>query len=152
MRTRRDFLLAGATVAAGLALTPAGAAGWSCMARRDPGIGEISQASFAAQVNTDFRVRLASGRVVRLTLLRAPLARSVPAAGGRPTRAEAGNEKFSLIFSGPAAVVLASAIHRFEHEVLGRFELHLGEVGVRPADAVRYEAVINRPAPGAAAS
>jgi len=150
MRTRRDFLLAGSTVAAALALLPAGAAGWSCMARRDPGIGEISRAEFAAQVNTDFRVRLASGQAVRLKLLRAPLARSIPAAPGRRTRGDAGNEKFSLIFSGPAAAVLGSAIHRFEHDALGRFELHLGEVGVRLAGAVRYEAVINRPAPGAA--
>jgi hypothetical protein len=140
MSTRRRFLLECSTAVAGLALMPACAmAGTGAWAP-----GPMSYAGLARQINTVFRVRQAGGEV-RLTLLRAALAPPTPVRPGRRPPGDAGNEKFSLIFSGPKETRLESAIHRFEHDELGRFEMHLGPVGAPKADGVRYEAVFNQP-------
>ena len=105
----------------------------------------LSYATLAAQVNTVFRVRTDSGQVVRLTLLKAPLAPPTPVKPGGPTPGDAGHEKFSLIFGAPRNVKLASAIHSVEHDQLGRMEFYLGEIGLRDSGSLRYEAVFNCP-------
>ena len=109
----------------------------------------LSHATLAAQVNTIFRVRTESGQVVNLTLLKARQAPPTPAKPGRPRPGDAGHEKFSLIFDGPRNVELPSAIHSLEHDQLGWMEFHLGEVGPRHSDHLRYEAVFNYPKPAA---
>jgi hypothetical protein len=86
---------------------------------------------------------------VELKLLKAPVAPPTPARPGHRPPGDAGNEKFSLIFSGPKEALLASAIHQFEHRHLGRFEMYIGQIGARDTDGVRYEAVFNQPAPAA---
>ena len=108
---------------------------------------QMSYAVLARQVGTGFRVRISSREVVRLTLLKAPLAQPTPIRPGKPLPGDAGYEKFSLIFSGPKDALLASAIHPFEHDQLGRFEMFIGQIGRPDADRVRYEAGFNRPAP-----
>ncbi len=103
----------------------------------------------ADQVNTVFRAFPVSGPMVELTLLKAPPApRSPDGLRGRPAD-DAGNEKFSLIFSGPQDGSLASAIHRFEHDRLGRFEMYVGRIGTEDRERGRYESVFNRPPPAA---
>jgi hypothetical protein len=114
-------------------------------------LGQLSYASLAGQVNTLFWVRLSPRRVVELKLLKAPVAPPTPVRPGRPLPGDAGNEKFSLIFSGPKEALLASAIHQFEHRHLGRFEIYIGRIGTLDADRVRYEAVFNQPTPAASA-
>jgi hypothetical protein len=59
---------------------------------------------------------------------------------------DANNERFSLIFTGPNTSPLAAAIHTFEHNELGRFEMYFGEIGLRNGNRIRYEAVFNQPA------
>ena len=122
---------------------PAGAGAYQSLA-------QMSYAVLAAQVNTLFRVRLAPGRVVELKLLKARLAPPTPITLGRRLPGDAGYEKFSLIFNGPRDALLASAIHRFEHTQLGRFDMFIGQIGRPEADGVHYEAGFNRPAPAAA--
>ena len=97
-------------------------------------------------IGTIFRVRLSSGAVVDLKLLKAPLSPSTPVLAGHPLPGDAGYEKFSLIFNGPKNHLIQSAIHHFEHEELGRFEMYAGQIGTMDDD-IRYEAGFNRPAP-----
>ena len=52
----------------------------------------------------------------------------------------AGREQFSLVFRGPADVVLPQAIYRLEHETLGAFELFVVPIGP-DGQGMRYEAV-----------
>jgi hypothetical protein len=150
MSTRRKFLFDCSTAMAALALVPLHSAGQ--LAQPCGGfqsLGKLSYPSLAGQVNTLFRVRLSVGQVVELKLLKAPVAPPTPARPGHRPPGDAGNEKFSLIFSGPKEALLASAIHQFEHRHLGRFEMYIGQIGARDTDGVRYEAVFNQPAPAA---
>ena len=152
MSTRRKFLFDCSTTLAGLALVPMSFISLSAMA--EGGFQSLEQMSYpvlAGQVNTRFRVRLSPWRVVELKLLKAPLARPTPIRPGRPLPGDAGYEKFSLIFSGPKDVLLPSAIHRFEHDQLGQFEMFIGQIGMPDADSVRYQAGFNRPATEASA-
>ena len=152
MSTRRQFISDCSTAVAGLALVPMGAIGLSAMTpQAAASLERMSYPALASQVNTTFWVHLPSRRVVKLKLLKAPLARPTPATPGCRPPSDVGNEKFSLIFSGPKEALLASAIHRFEHGQLGRFEMHIGQIGTPDAEGVRYEAVFNQPARAAAA-
>lgn len=105
----------------------------------------LSYAVFAGQLNTVFRVRLASGGWVRLKLIQARLAPPFRGCAGCPEAANAGQERFSLLFSGPPEAALASALYAFEHAQLGRFDMYIGEIGMRDTARVRYEAVFNQP-------
>jgi hypothetical protein len=108
-------------------------------------IDDLSYPALAAQANTQFRVHTASGKTVQLNLLEAPVARTTPAVLGRRPAGDAGNEKFSLIFSGPKDQLIEPAIHQFEHEELGRLEMYIGQIGMCDTYTVRYEIVFNRP-------
>lgn len=152
MSTRRKFLFDCSTAVAALALAPMSAVNLSAMVEGNfQSAGQLNYEVLAGQVNTLFRVRLSSGQVVKLKLLKAPLAPPTPTTQGRRPPGDAGHQKFSLIFSGPEDALLASAIHRFEHGQLGRFEMYIGQIGTSEADEVRYEAVFNQPGPTASA-
>jgi hypothetical protein len=152
MSTRRKFLFDGSAAMAAVTLFPFKSAGQLSAPRGDvQSLGQLSYQTLAGQVNTLFRVRLSPRQVVELQLLKARVAPPTPARPGRRPPGDAGNEKFSLIFSGPKEVLLASAIHQFEHRHLGTFEMYIGLVGMPDTDGVRYEAVFNQPAPAASA-
>jgi hypothetical protein len=147
MSTRRKFLFDCSAAITAVTLFPFKSAGRSS---QPLGVvqshGQLSYESLARQLNTPFRVHLSPRDVVELKLLKARVTPPTPAmAGGRPP-GDAGNEKFSLVFSGPKEVLLASAIHQFEHRHLGRFEMYIGQIGTPDTDSVRYEAVFNYPA------
>jgi hypothetical protein len=145
--TRRKFLFDCSTAMAALALFPLKSAGQLVQPRRDfQSLGQLSYQSLAGQLDTLFRVHLSPQQVVELKLLKAQVAPPTPIRPGHPPPGDAGNEKFSLIFSGPKEVLLASAIHQFEHAHLGRFEMYIGQIGTRDTERVRYEAVFNQPA------
>jgi hypothetical protein len=148
MRTRRRFLSESSTALAALALLPA-----EFIARTASAAGpvrsldELNFPMFARKVNTRFRVRLPSGQAVQIKLVRASEAAPTPPVPCGGSAGDAGNEKFSLLFSGPKETPLPSAIHRFEHDQLGRFEMYIEQVGAPDVADERYEAVFNRPAP-----
>jgi hypothetical protein len=149
MNTRRKFLFDCSAAVATLALAPITSIGASSTTNSGSWpIEQIRHAAFAGQINTIFRAQLPSGQIVKLKLLKAPLAQPVRLSGSR-LPADAENEKFSLIFSGPKDFPLASAIHQFEHNELGRFEMHVGEIGQRDETDIRYEAVFNQCVPTA---
>lgn len=142
MSTRRQFLRDCSAVVAGLAVVPlmpltAAAAG------EKPAPNPMSYAALSAQVTTLFRVRLDAGKQVTLKLLKARQAPVRPTRAGSRSPADAGNEKFSLIFSGPKDELLPEAIHHLEHDVLGKLDIYLGRIGTPDEHSVRYEAVFN---------
>jgi hypothetical protein len=147
MSNRRKFLFDCSTAMAAVALFPLKSAGQLAQPRGDfESLGQLSYRSLAGQLHTLFRVRLSPQQVVELKLLKAQVTPSTPIRPGRPP-GDAGNEKFSLVFSGPKEMLLAAAIHQFEHRQLGRFEMYIGQIGTQDTERVRYEAVFNQPAP-----
>jgi hypothetical protein len=148
MSSRRKFIFDCSAVVAALTVVPISS--FNQRATSGGGFQSLEQMSYpvlAGQVNSTFRVCIAPRRVVELKLLKAPLAPSTPVRPGRPLPGDAGHEKFSLIFSGPKDQLIESAIHRFEHEQLGRFDMYVGQIGTQDTGRVRYEAGFNRPAP-----
>ena len=147
MSTRRQFLFDCSTAVGSLALVPMSSVKPSTSADgRVPSPRQIGYTALAGQINTLFRVRLSPGQLVELKLLKAPLAPARTSLPGRRSAGEAGHARFSLIFSGPKEALLASAIHRFEHDRLGRFEMHIGPIGSPDLAGARYEAVFNQSA------
>lgn len=149
MNSRRKFIFDSSAVMAALTVIPMSSFGALAAA---PGFSSLDQMGYsvlAGQINSIFRVRTASGQTVELKLVKAPLSPLMPVVPGRRLPEDAGNEKFPLIFSGPTDAPLPSAIHQFEHPQLGRFEMYVGEIGLRDGESVRYESVFNRPAPAA---
>ncbi len=152
MISRRQFVFDCSAIAAAFSVAPISTFSLpAALVPRFQSLEQISHQAFAGQINSTFRVLLSPRRVVELKLLKAPLAPSLPATLGCRAPGDAGHEKFSLIFGGPADRLLSSAIHRFENDRLGRFEMYIGQVGTTDADDVRYEAGFNRPIPAALA-
>lgn len=143
MKSRRKFLFDCSASVAVLALIPT----TSFSTFHDGNhrsLDEISYDSLASQINTPFRVRLSSGRNVKLKLIKASLAPAAFVTPDGQVSGDDGNEKFSLIFSGPKEDLLAPAIHPFEHKQLGRFEMYVGPVGALDGNDIHYETVFNR--------
>lgn len=144
--SRRQFFFDCSAVVTALAVTPIGA--FSRPVTSAGGFRSLAQMTYpvlAEQVGTIFRVRLSPRQVVELKLLKAPFARPTAVTPGRGLPGDARYETFSLIFSGPHDALVASAIHQFEQDQLGRFEMFIGRIGMSAADGVRYEAGFNRP-------
>ena len=145
--TRRQFLYHSSALIAVMAVFPTSAFDEMANGRNFRSLSRTSYFQLAAQINTQFRVYAPDGRVVKLRLLKAPLTAPSPIVPGRRPSADADNEKFSLVFSGPGDELLAEAIHLFEHDELGRFNMYIGQIGPRNLEWVRYQSVFNRPAP-----
>lgn len=146
MISRRTFVFDCSAAAAAFIGVPAGFGLSAAEANPVPAPDRLGYAAFAAQVDTRFRIRLPSGQVVDLKLIKARLAPRSQFTTSRRPPPDADYEKFSLIFTGPRHSPLSSAIHSCEHRRLGRFEIHLGEIGAREGVGLRYEAVFNQPA------
>jgi hypothetical protein len=138
MQTRRKFLrdcslvAVTATVAplAALAQNPASRIG----AQEWPGFEQ-----FARQVNTPFFVR--SGlQTVKLLLVEAS-----PFSAASPDAEDAGNEKFSLQFRGPAQPPLEQDTYRLDHQRLGRLSIFIVPIGCLDTTHCHYEAIFDRP-------
>jgi len=146
MTTRREFLQECSAAVATFAVVPWGSVGGLAMTEAGfTSLDQISYAQFAAHINTPFLVSLPLRCVVELRLLKAVVLPASPAIPGRRPPGDCGYEKFSLVFSGPVRTVLESAIHQFQHQALGRFEMYVGRIGLPRAKEVRYEAAFNRP-------
>ena len=142
MTTRREFL-AGCSIltfAAGLAQTALLAAPGEA---KSVALREIGFPVFAEQLGTTFIVSQKSVPDVKLKLVKARL---TPALHPRAQLAEdARNEKFSLLFRGPAQAALEQNTHAFEHAEIGRFAMFIAPVNLKDGNHAYYEAVFNRP-------
>ena len=92
-------------------------------------------ADFEKHVNTNFRIELDSHGPVELKLI------AVIPRVSEPTE-QAGMERFSVVFSGPADVFLPQQTYDMAHPEMGEFAVFLAAIA-READGFRYEAVYN---------
>src|ERR1700733_10220155 len=106
---------------------------------------EIPCSAFASQLNTPFRIQAASGGTIKVTLAEVKVRPEKPLKPGRRPPPDAGNEKFSLVFSGSRGELLAQDTYPFEHPTLGRFDLFIVPVFTRNLAKINYEGVVNRP-------
>ena len=150
-RSRRAFLAGCCLALPGLAFASAGVFGTS-VARASKGLAaDLSFASLASLVSTNFRVLLSPGGTVDLELIKARLALPYATVSGRRPPADAANERFALVFCGSGTRLLSSGIHQMEHSQLGQFAISIERVGPFEPERAHYEAVFNRPIPGCAA-
>jgi hypothetical protein len=141
MTSRRQFL----TGCSALTLT-AGIAPAACLSAllpvRKVTLDQIRFADFSVQVGTIFSV---GQKPVELKLVEAKLMPTLHP----PNRiaVDAGNEKFSLLFSGARVPALTQDTHVFEHDGIGRFEMFIVPAVSRDASRSYYQAIFNRTAP-----
>ena len=90
--------------------------------------------AFEPHGGTTFLVHGATDEPLALTLTHVSKARG--------SNALAEREPFSLLFQGPSGVYLPQQIYRFEHEMLGTFEMFIVPVG-QTESGFQYEAVFS---------
>jgi hypothetical protein len=138
MQTRRTFLRDCSLLAATASLVPATALAHNpasqLMVPDWPGFGQ-----FARQVNTSFLLRDGL-KTVRLLLVEASVF-----SAATPGSEAAGNEKFSLLFRGPAQLPLEQDTYLFEHPRIGRFSIFIVPIGCMDTTHCLYEAIFDRP-------
>jgi hypothetical protein len=138
MQTRRKFIRDCSWVAALSTLVPATVLGENPVVR-PPLSDPPGLAQFVRQLNTPFAVQMGS-TTERLLLVKAStfFARRESAEG-------AGNERFSLLFCGPATSPLKQNTYWFEHAQMGRLSIFVVPVGRPNGTHCHYEAVFDRP-------
>lgn len=95
----------------------------------------ISEAEFAANLNSLFRVNVDTPEPIDLKLIEVNHRES-------EAHEEAGMERFSLVFLGPGHLLLEQQTVPLLHEVLGTLSVFLVPLSQEP-DGLRYEAVFN---------
>lgn len=105
---------------------------------------EIPCSAFASQLNTPFLIQAASGRTIKVSLAAVQTRQEKPLKPGRQPPPDAGNEKFSLFFSGSRGDLLPQETYLVAHETLGRFDLFLVPVFTRNPAKIDYQAVVSR--------
>jgi len=97
----------------------------------------LHRSTYAAHLNTTFRIRQDGARPLALRLEQI----SDLAGGSSSSGAE---EQFALLFSGPSRTAFRQdRRHVVEHSALGKFRLAVFPVG-RPNPRQHYEAIVNR--------
>jgi hypothetical protein len=94
-----------------------------------------TEAAFAKNVNTNFRVELEGAGHINLKLVAVTPRKIEP-------NEQAGMERFSAVFSGPLDPFLPQATYHVTHPEMGEFHVFLVAIG-KEADGFRYEAVYN---------
>jgi|SRR5205085_6633295 len=95
----------------------------------------LTEAQFAEQLNTTFRVRVDTPQPLELKLIEVK--------GWHSQVEEQGEmERFSVFFKGPANILMPQRIYTLEHEQLGTFDIFLVPVA-QGEDGFRYEAIFN---------
>src|SRR3954462_8038303 len=144
--SRRQFLaVSSAAVMTTLAFPGRGFAEERTAPMKERSIEELRLATFASQLNSTFQVVDAPVGRVELKLIEAKGTRVSPRQ--RADAPDAHNEKFSLIFSGPAEPRMAQRIYRFEHAKIGTFEMFIVPIVTETKEQQNYQAVFNRPVP-----
>ena len=92
----------------------------------------LKHENFAAQSNTEFRVRVDEANAVNLILAEVSELKVSPR-----------QEQFAIVFRGPLEVFLGQGLRQFEHDEMGHFNLFLVPIN-KDDNGFYYEAVFNR--------
>jgi len=95
----------------------------------------LTEAQFAEQLNTTFRVRVDAPQPLELKLIEVK-------GWHRQAQEQREMERFSVFFKGPANILMPQHIYTLEHEQLGTFDIFLVPVA-QGEDGFRYEAIFN---------
>lgn len=95
-------------------------------------MASLTHDTFAGLLNTKFRVHREGLDPIELQLTKV----------GEFLQSQQ-QERFSIIFRGPADTLLPQAIYGFDHDQMGRFDLFIVPIR-RSDDGYEYEAVFNR--------
>ena len=146
MQSRRKFLSVCSAVTAAALVFPKTILGKIVPASwRQLSLEDMSCETFAGQLDTTFWIHAAPGRSIQVKLVEVKRRQDRPLKPGQRPPGDAGNEKFSLFFSGFRSELLPQDTYAFEHEALGRFDLFIVPVGTRSPCKITYEMVFNRP-------
>jgi hypothetical protein len=138
MQKRRTFLRDCSLIAAAASLAPAAALARNPAARiAVPDLPGFEQ--FARQMNTSFALRDGS-KTLKLLLVEASAF-----SAATPSSEASENEKFSLLFRGPAQFPLGQDTYAFEHPRIGRFSIFIVPIGCLDKTHCHYEAIFYRP-------
>jgi hypothetical protein len=96
----------------------------------------LSLSDFSPVVGSSFQVRTEPDVSLQLELLEAVKLSDIPAGFSQRS------ESFSLLFRGPADMMLSQQMCPLSHADLGELSVFLVPVG-RDADGIQYEAVFN---------
>jgi hypothetical protein len=143
--TRRKFLFDCSALAAVILTAPTAVlADSTALCSKKRILDEISFCALANRVNTSFRIH-AGSRTIQVVLTQVKTRREKPLKPGQRPPADAGNEKFSLVFSGAPGNSLTQDTYLISHETLGQFDLFIVPINTRTAGKSDFEAVVNRP-------
>lgn len=141
-RSRRQFLAGCSAVTLAAAAAPTSVLGLPFL-RGKESLDSIGFGHFATHLGTTFRVWQNGVGAGDLALVEArPQPANLPGALEAP---DAHNERFSLVFEGPADLPLEQNTYLFDHAALGRFLMFIVPVFSPRSPRAYYEAIFNRP-------
>jgi hypothetical protein len=144
--TRREFLFdCSALMAAALTAPTAVLAESVAPFWKNRSLHEVSCAAFVSQLQTPFLIQAKCGRTIKVTLAEVKMRLEKPLKPGRRPPPDAGNEKFSLFFTGSRSDLLPQNTYSVAHETLGRFDLFLVPICTRNPAKIDYQVVVSRP-------
>ena len=94
-----------------------------------------TEAEFAKNVNTKFRLVVDAPQPIDLTLVSVTPRKIEP-------HEQSGMERFSAVFKGPLEIFLPQQTYRLSHPEMGEFDIFLVAIG-QESDGFQYEAVYN---------
>ncbi len=146
MQSRRKFLsVCSAVSTAALVFPKAILAKAALPSWRQTSLEDLSCEMFAGHLNTTFWIHAPPGRSIPVNLVEVRRRPDKPLKPGQRPPGDAGNEKFSLFFSGLRRELLPQETYAFQHEALGRFDLFIVPIVTRNPLKIDYETVFNRP-------
>jgi hypothetical protein len=149
MQSRRKFVFAGSAVSLAALVFPEGLfAGSAQPSRGQFSLEDLSWEAFARQLNSTFWIHATRARSIPVELEEVRVRPDKPLKPGQRPAGDAGNERFSLFFSGNRSQRLPQDTYTFEHEALGRFDFFIVPLLTRKPHKISYEIVFNRPRQG----
>jgi Domain of unknown function (DUF6916) len=103
-------------------------------------VAALSEASFSAHLNTDFRIHIGLLKVVDLKLVEVKHSEQ-PSKSSLPAMTK--QEGFSILFVAPRGLVLQQGTYKVEHEQMGTFDLFIVPMR-KNKKGQYYEAIFNR--------
>ncbi len=100
--------------------------------RRRVDVADLVKSTFAPHLHTTFRFHLASDDRVDLELIEVA-----------DLRGPSSEDRFSLLFRGPATATFPQGIYELTHNQIGVFSIFVGPVGANQENAF-YQAIFNR--------